>query len=134
VSLVTHINPDTIIDFDDRYLQVSLLGNAVRQQILNFYAKPGKVARIVKFANAVDAAGIASTTWHLQVNGADIPFYGLSASQWGAPEADGYLPVEIQVSMGSQITVAADNSSGTAYNATARVVVAYYDPPGFGAL
>lgn len=133
MPLTTYTLSEKIIDKDDQYAQASSAGPTTTT-ILNFNAKAGKIARIVGYRNAVDAAGISTTTFQLFVNGAQIPDYGSNPNQWGSPEQDVYLPVPVDVPMGSNIQVRAVNSSSTTYNVTARLIVVYFDPPGFGEL
>lgn len=134
MPLVNYTLPDKIIDLDDRYANITAAASTNDQVVLSFYAKPGKIARIVAFRNTVDAAGIANTTWHLLVNLARIEFYGNNVNQWGSPEQDVFIPVPKDIPMGAQITVTVDNSLGSTFGVYARVIVAYFDPPGFGAL
>jgi hypothetical protein len=119
-----------ILDFDDRMATVEVPAStteAAPKVILSFVTKTGGRPVLQSLNTAVEAAGQADIKLRFRVNGAGRhPFADWTDQQRGAPENPVAVPGTVELPQGALVEVVAKNdSSTTAYDATARVIVYY---------
>lgn len=98
-----------------------------------FRTRTGRKARLVFLGNAVDAGGESVITFHVKVNNVLLPppYESFQQAMGTTYDAETRLAVPVELPQNALVEVLCDNStdpsSGTDYNAYARVRVEYED-------
>ncbi len=119
--------PKEYVDSDSPYESVEIAAAASNQQIVSYTAKNGARPFLLSFRNGVGAGGEAYIYFTLLMNGIPMKDFDRIQNQIAAPEnQQGQLVIRRELPQGCTLAVVASNSDGTnAYNATAKMEIAY---------
>lgn len=115
--------------WDESYTQppTSITSGAAPVRIASIRCRTGLQPYLTMYSQQIDAGGVATVTWHLFRNGVQMYPYHAHNNQTSAPQDNVKLPVPIRLEQDDFIEVYVEQTSGSAQNAIARIMVEYDD-------
>lgn len=131
-----YVYPKQVVDFDDVLATANILASTTGTKLTFnknnqtfIRTRTGRRCRFVFVGNNVDPGGESSITFHIYINGTLLsPPYDSFQQALGLtydPQSRNITPIDLP--QNALVEIVADNSSGTAYNAFARLRIEYED-------